>query len=106
MHMSIAKDHGFSEMNNEKGNSAQMEASSQSVVTVDPTDVQGFVERVDGSTTTSTSSDYMGPPYGHRVIDAEEYFHGLHAVFGHDLTLIEASQGERIVGRGGKSVRT
>jgi hypothetical protein len=35
---------------------------------------------VDASTSTSTSSDWMGPPYGHRVMDPLEEFLGIFAV--------------------------
>ena len=46
--------------------------------------IQGSEDRyeqlVDASTSTSTSSDYMGPPYGHRVSDPYEYFDGIFAV--------------------------
>jgi hypothetical protein len=37
-------------------------------------------KNIDASTSTSTSSDYMGPPYGHSVSDPYEYFDGIFAV--------------------------
>jgi len=38
------------------------------------------LEYDDASTTTSTSSDWMGPPHGHRIIDPIEYNFGIFAV--------------------------
>jgi len=34
----------------------------------------------DASTSTSTSSDWMGPPHGHKIIDPIEYNFGIFAV--------------------------
>jgi hypothetical protein len=46
---------------------------------------------VDASTSTSTSSDYMGPSYNHRVSDPYEYFDGIFAVSSLISDLIVAS---------------
>lgn len=48
------------------------------------TNIQEFIDAwekvVDASTSTSTSSEWMGPPYGHKISDTWEEYLGIFAV--------------------------